>query len=273
MATILRLDDVTDGRLHDYTNLRDVNLRRRLETDRGLYLAEGEKVIRRAVAAGHEPRSFLLAPRWLESLAGVLDDVDAPCFVLDEATIESLTGFHVHRGALAAVNRPAPLPPEQVVEGARRIVVLEDLADHTNVGAAFRAAAALGADAVLVTPRCADPLYRRAIKVSMGTVFSLPWARIDPWPGGLDLLRDRGFTVAGLALEPDAMTLDELVADLPEHLAWVVGSEGHGLQPETMARTDRTVMIPMSHGVDSLNAASSLAVALWATRPQGDPAP
>lgn len=273
MATILRLDDVADERLHDYTNLRDVNLRRRLETDRGLYLAEGEKVIRRAVAAGHAPRSFLLAPRWLESLADVLEATDAPCFVLDEATIESLTGFHVHRGALAAMHRPSPVPVADVVDGARRIVVLEDLADHTNVGAAFRAAAALGADAVLVTPRCADPLYRRSIKVSMGTVFSLPWARVESWPGGLDALRERGFTVAALALDPAAVSLDELAEDLPDRLAWVVGSEGHGLQPATMARADRLVTIPMSHGVDSLNAAASLAVALWATRPGPEPAP
>ena len=173
-----------DDRLRDYLSLRDTSLRKLLETERGIYVAEGEKVVRRAVAAGHEPRSFLMAPRWAESLEDVLATTDAPCYGLDEDVIEQLTGFHVHRGALAALHRPALPSPAEVLAGARRIVVLEDLVDHTNVGAVFRTAAALGWDGVLLSPRCADPLYRRAIKVAMGAVFSLPYARLDDWKRG-----------------------------------------------------------------------------------------
>jgi tRNA G18 (ribose-2'-O)-methylase SpoU len=261
--------DPEDPRLRDYVGLTDVALRRRTEPERGLYIAESEKVIRRALAAGHRPRSNLMAQRWLTDLGDLVARAEAdgvPVFVGVPDVIEALTGFHLHRGALAAMRRPALPTVAQVLEGARRVLVLEDIVDHTNVGAVFRSAAALGVDAVLVTPRCADPLYRRAIRVSMGTVFQVPWTRIDPWPGAVAHLRDLGFTTAALALRDDSVGLDELAADPPERLALVLGTEGDGLSRRTLAEVDVTVRIPMLGGVDSLNVAAAGAVAAWALR-------
>ncbi len=258
-----------DPRLADYVSLTDVALRRRTEPERGLYIAESEKVIRRALAAGHRPRSFFMGRRWLTDLADVVAAAEAdgiPVFVGDHDVIEQLTGFHLHRGALAAMQRPVAPAMADLLADASRVLVLEDIVDHTNVGAAFRSAAALGVDAVLVTPRCADPLYRRAIRVSMGTVFQVPWTRIDPWPGGIDLLHEAGFTVAALALEGDSVGLDELAADPPDRLALVLGTEGDGLSRRTVAAADLTVRIPMAGGVDSLNVAAAGAVAMWALR-------
>ena len=186
MADLIALDDARDERLRDYTDLRDVQLRQSMEHERGIYIAEGTKVIERAVAAGHVPKSLLLAPRWLGTLSDILDSTDAPAYVLDEKAIERVTGFHVHRGALAAMHRPPARRVEDVLATARRVLVAEDLVDHTNIGAIMRNVAALGFDAVLLSPRCADPLYRRSIKVAMGAVFSLPWARIDDWYGAPD---------------------------------------------------------------------------------------
>lgn len=270
--SVVRVTDEHDPRLEDYVSLTDVALRRRLEPAGGLYLAESEKVIRRALAAGHRPRSYLMAERWLDDLADVVADAGrdgVPVFVGEPDVIERLTGFHLHRGALASMHRPAPRDLADVLEGARRVLVLEDVVDHTNVGAVFRSAAALGTDAVLVTPRCADPLYRRAIRVSMGTVFQVPWTRIDPWPGGIDRLHDLGFHVAALALTDDSVGLDELAADPPERLALVLGTEGDGLTRRTVAAVDSVVRIPMAGGVDSLNVAAAGAVAAWALRPRG----
>jgi tRNA G18 (ribose-2'-O)-methylase SpoU len=213
----------------------------------------------------------LVSPRWLPDLEAMLtsrDPGDPPVrvYVAEPAVLEAITGFHVHRGALAAMHRP-PLPPvAEVLAGARRVAVLEDVVDHTNVGAAFRSAAAIGVDAVLVTPRCADPLYRRSVRVSMGTVFQVPWTRVDPWPDGIALLRDAGFVTAALALSDDSISLDALEADPPERLALVLGAEGDGLKPATIAAADVTVRIPMAGGVDSLNVAAAAAVAFWATR-------
>ncbi|WP_371862467.1 TrmH family RNA methyltransferase [Cellulomonas composti] len=266
--------DPADDRLADYVSLTDVALRSRHEPARGLYIAESSTVLERALRAGHRPRSVLLAPRWVPDLERMVADLSADpgspgavtVFVADEAVLEAITGFHVHRGALAAMHRPPLAPVEAVLAGARRVAVLEDVVDHTNVGAAFRSAAALGVDAVLVTPRCADPLYRRSVRVSMGTVFQVPWTRIDPWPGAIDQLRELGFVTASLALSDDAITLDALVADLPERLALVLGAEGHGLKPATVAASDLVVRIPMAGGVDSLNVAAAAAVAFWATR-------
>ncbi len=268
----LTVTDPADPRLADYFNLTDVALRRKLDTERGLYLAESDKVIRRALAAGHRPRSFLMGRRWVSELADLVAAAEAdgvPVYVGTDDVITAMTGFHLHRGAIAAMHRPAPTPLEQVLEGARRVVVLEDIVDHTNVGAIFRSAAALGVDAVLVTPRCADPLYRRSIRVSMGTVFQVPWARIDPWPGGVSQLSARGFTVAAFALATDSLTLDELAADPPERLALVMGTEGDGLRARTLAACDVVVRIPMAGGVDSLNGAAASAVAMWAMRSTG----
>jgi tRNA G18 (ribose-2'-O)-methylase SpoU len=261
-----------DERLTDFVALTDVALRRRTEPERGLYIAESEKVIRRALAAGHRPRSYLMARRWLTDLADLVEQAEregVPVFVGEHDVIEQLTGFHLHRGALASMQRPALSPVEDLVAGARRVLVLEDVVDHTNVGAVFRSAAALGTDAVLVTPRCADPLYRRSIRVSMGTVFQVPWTRIEPWPGGVALLQGAGFTVATLALADDAVSLDELAADPPERLALVLGTEGDGLSHHTLSAADLTVTIPMAGGVDSLNVAAAGAVAAWALRPRG----
>ncbi|OYN88267.1 TrmH family RNA methyltransferase [Parenemella sanctibonifatiensis] len=262
-----------DPRLADYVRLRDTQLRHHLEAERGVYIAEGEKVIRRAAEAGGTPRSFLLAGRWLPGLADVLAKwPGVPVYVGDEAMIERLTGFHVHRGALACFERPEPRTVADLLAGElagrtrSRIAVLEGLVDHANVGAIFRSAAALGVDAVLVTPRCADPLYRRSIKVSMGTVFQVPWVRADPWPAAIGQLQDAGYVVAGMTLGEGAITLDELVAADHPKLALVFGTEGHGLTPKADSLLDARVTIPMMHGVDSLNVAASSAVAFWATR-------
>jgi tRNA G18 (ribose-2'-O)-methylase SpoU len=265
VARIVRLEDLGDPRLRDYIDLRDVQLRLKLESERGLFLAEGEKVVRRAVESGHSPRSFLMSPKWLDSLRDVLDGSDAPCFVLDDASIEKLTGFHVHRGALAALERPDLPAPADVLAAARKVVVIEDLADHTNVGAIFRSVAALGFDAVLLSPRCADPLYRRAIKVSMGSVFWLPYARVEDWYSAPDLLRDAGYTTYAMTLADDSVAIDAVARDV-DRLALVVGSEGHGLSPRWEQAADHRVTIPMAADIDSLNVASSVAVACWELR-------
>jgi tRNA G18 (ribose-2'-O)-methylase SpoU len=268
-VTVELVAHVDDERLRDYVGLTDVALRSRREPELGLYLAESDKVIRRALDAGHRPRSLLLTQKWLEPLAPLVARVQAagaPVFAGAPDVLEAITGFNVHRGAIASMHRP-PLPDvAELLAGARRVVVLEDVVDHTNVGAAFRSVAGLGADAVLVTPRCADPLYRRAVRVSMGTVFQVPWTRIEPWPGSVGTLRELGFTVAALALRPDAVPLDELAADPPDRLALVLGTEGDGLAPATVAAADLAVRIPMRGGVDSLNVAAAAAVAAWALR-------
>jgi tRNA G18 (ribose-2'-O)-methylase SpoU len=263
----IRITDPADDRVRDYTQLTDVALRRLREPSEGLYLAESEKVIRRALAAGHRPRSYLMAPRWLTDLTdlvGAAGRDDVPVYVAEPAVLAALTGFHLHRGAIAAMHRPDLPGVDAVLAGARRVAVLEDVVDHTNVGAMFRSAAALGIDAVLVTPRCADPLYRRSVRVSMGTVFQVPWTRIDPWPAGIELLHRAGFQVAALTLTEDAVTLDELQAAPPQRLALVLGTEGHGLDPTTTRLADLAVRIPMAGGVDSLNVAAASAVAFWA---------
>lgn len=268
-----RITDLADPALDDYLRMTDVKLRSRLEVERGLFMAESFEVISRAMNAGMAPRSFLMSEKWLPKFAPLYERFpDVPVFVGEETLIEQLTGFHLHRGALAAMQRPVLPTVDELLQQARagsgrtRIAVLEDIVDHTNVGAAFRSAAALGVDAVLVTPRCADPLYRRSIRVSMGTVFQVPWTRIEPWPGGIDHLQEHGFTVAGMTLGEGAITLDELVAEDHDELALVLGTEGHGLSAAADHRLDRRVTIPMMHGVDSLNVAAASAVAFYATR-------
>ena len=270
VVVVRRVEGPDDDRLADYVGLTDVALRSRREPEQGLYMAESEKVIRRALAAGHVPRSLLLSDRWLEPMADLVEQVarfGAPVLVGTPAVLQEITGFNVHRGAIAAMHRPDPVPVADVLAGARRVVVLEDVVDHTNVGAVFRSVAGIGADAVLVSPRCADPLYRRAVRVSMGTVFQVPWARLEPWPGGLSLLREHGFVVAALALTPTAVALDVLAAAPPDRLALVLGTEGDGLSDVALDVADLAVRIPMAGGVDSLNVAAAAAVALWATRP------
>lgn len=263
MAEVVELADPDDPRLADYRDLRDVELRKHLEAEHGLFLAEGEKVVRRAVEAGHDARSFLMAPRWLDGLADVLDRSDGPCFVLSEDLIEQVTGFHVHRGALASLHR-RPLPSvDEVLAGARSVLVLEDLVDHTNVGAIFRSGAALGFDAVVLAPRCADPLYRRSIKVGMGAVFALPWTRLPDWHGALPDLSRRGFTTVALTLSDDPVPIEDAVAGV-DRLALVLGSEGHGLSRRWEDTAERRAIIPMAAGIDSLNVAAATAVACYA---------
>ncbi|NYE38253.1 tRNA G18 (ribose-2'-O)-methylase SpoU [Nocardioides cavernae] len=263
MAEVVEISDPGDPRLADYRDLRDVELRKHLEAEHGLFLAEGAKVVRRAVEAGHDARSFLMAPRWLDGLADVLERSDGPCFVLSEEMIEQVTGFHVHRGALASLRRQQLPPVDDVLAGARSVLVLEDIVDHTNVGAIFRSGAALGFDAVLLAPRCADPLYRRSIKVGMGAVFSTPWTRLPDWYDALPELSRRGFTTVALTLSEDSVPIEEAVAGVGR-LALVLGSEGHGLSPRWEASADRRAIIPMAAGIDSLNVAAATAVACYA---------
>ena len=264
MAEQILVDSASDARLADYRDLRDVSLRKHLESTHGLFLAEGEKVVRRAVEAGFTPRSFLMAPRWLDGLADVLATSSAPCFVVSEALAEEVTGFHVHRGALASLER-RPLPsPASVLESARSVLVLEDIVDHTNVGAIFRSGAAFGFDAVLLSPRCADPLYRRSIKVGMGAVFTTPWTRLDDWYDALPTLSSLGFTTVALTLAPDAQPIESAVAGV-DRVALVLGSEGHGLSSRWEQTADRRAIIAMAPGVDSLNVAAATAVACYVT--------
>ena len=272
----IEITDPADERVRDYFTLTDVALRTKVEPERGLYLAESEKVIRRALGAGHRPRSFLMGKRWVTDLSDIVEQAESqgvPVYFASAGIIETMTGFHLHRGALASMHRPQLVEPTELLQqalqnDASRILVLEDIVDHTNVGAVFRSAAALGVDAVLTTPRCADPLYRRAVRVSMGTVFQVPWTRIEPWPAGLQVLRDHGFTVAAFALGDGAVSLDDLAANQPDRLAMVFGTEGDGLSRLAVKGADLVVKIPMSGGVDSLNIAAASAVALWALRPR-----
>lgn len=264
---VIRIEDLGDPALDDYSRLTDVALRRVREPEGGLYIAESTKVIARAVEAGHRPRSALVLEKWLPELEPLLSGFpDMPVFVGDSDVLEKLTGFHLHRGALAAMHRPRLPEPGELLASARRVVVLEDIVDHTNVGAIFRSVAGLGADAVLVTPSCADPLYRRSVRVSMGTVLQVPWTRLPGWSEAAPLLHAAGFHIAALALSDSAVDLDAFAAAPPHRVALVFGTEGDGLSRKALDAADSVVTIPMMRGVDSLNVASASAVALWALR-------
>lgn len=256
--------DLADPRLDDYRDLTDTALRAVREPADGLYIAETSKVIARALAAGHEPRSVLVSSRRVDEVRRIVGERPVPVFVVSDEVAEGVTGYQVHRGALAAMHRPPLRPVADVVHGARLVLVLEDLGDHTNVGAAFRAAAGLGADAVLVSPRCADPLYRRSVRVSMGTVFQVPWTRIDEWDAAVSALRAGGFEIAALALSDSAVDLRDYAARRPDRVALLLGAEGDGLSRTALESADAVVTIPMSGGVDSLNVAVAAAVGLWA---------
>jgi tRNA G18 (ribose-2'-O)-methylase SpoU len=259
------ITDPADDRLADYRDLTDVALRRVLEPEGGLYIAESAKVIARAIAAGHRPRSVLVQEKWLADIEELVTGT-VPVYVVTPEMAEALTGYAVHRGALAAMHRPVLPALAEVVAGARLVVVLEDIVDHTNVGAIFRAAAGLGADAVLVSPRCADPLYRRSVRVSMGTVFQVPWTRLPEWSEARGVLHDAGFELAALALADGAVTLDAFSARRPERVALILGAEGDGLSRKALEAADTVVTVPMAGGVDSLNVAAASAVALWELR-------
>ena len=283
----IHLDSIDDERVAAYVNLTEIQLRNRLEPSKGLFIAESPKVIDRALAAGREPISLLVEESWIDGMSGMFDVIEKrwgdgiPVYVASPEQLKRLTGYRLHRGALAAMKRWSLPSVEEVCHGARRVAVMENIVDHTNVGALMRSAAALDVDAVLVTPSCGDPLYRRAVRVSMGTVFQVPWTRIGGddkhyWPfTGMRELHDLGFTTVAMALEDDSISLAELVrrlnnaeteSDHIDKLALIFGTEGDGLSHHTISRADLTVKIPMSHGVDSLNVAASSAVAFYATR-------
>ncbi len=270
MSVSVVVAGLADPRLADYARLTDVGHRVRREPAAGVFIAEGATVLTRALDAGYVPRSLLLAPNRVGPAAALVDAVaaaGAPVYVAEPGVLEELTGYHVHRGLLAAMNR-RPLPSvADVLVGARRVAVLEDIVDHTNLGAAFRSGAALGVDAILVTPSCADPLYRRAIRTSMGTVFQVPWTRLPSWPDGIADLQAAGFLTVGLTPAPDALNLEELGRRRASRIALVLGTEGDGLRPETVAAVDVRVRIPMASAVDSLNVAAAAAVAFYALRP------
>ena len=255
--------DPDDPRVRDFTALTDVAARSVREPAEGLFIAEGAKVIVRALAAGYRPRTVLTEPKWLPDLAASLEGSGAEVLLADPDVLRAVTGYRVHRGALASFERRPLPPPSALLAAARFVVVLVDLVDHTNVGAIFRNAAALGADAVLVTPGCADPLYRRSVKVSMGTVLAVPWTRT-----GADPLADlAGFTTIALTPAPDALDVDDVAPD-NDRRAVLLGTEGDGLSRAVAARADRRVRIPMSGGVDSLNVAAASAIALHCLRPR-----
>jgi tRNA G18 (ribose-2'-O)-methylase SpoU len=268
---VIRIEDLSDPRLRDYAHATDVALKNSHRTEagreHGLYLAESLLVLERALRAGHVPRSVLaLGASEGEATAALAaaGHPEVPVFVGPGDLLAELTGYLLHRGLIASMRRP-PLPdPAELIRRARRIVVLENVVDPTNVGAIFRSAGAIGADAVLVTPRCSDPFYRRAIRVSMGTVLQVPWTRAPEWPALSPLLREHGFHTAALALTPDAVSLRDFERALPERVALVLGAEGEGLTAEAIAAADTVVQIPMLHGIDSLNVAAASAVAMWA---------
>jgi tRNA G18 (ribose-2'-O)-methylase SpoU len=252
--------DPDDERLADYRALTDVELRTRWELPHGLFIAEGELVLRRALRAGYRPRSFLLD----EKRAGQLADLTgAPVYTASQQVLQRTTGFHVHRGVLGSFHR-RPVPPAADVLGtARRVAVCEDVNNHTNLGAIFRAAAALGIDGVLLSPSCADPLYRRSVRVSMGEVFAVPYATLDAWPRALEEVRAAGFALLALTPADGAVPIQRLDAALRDRPAVLLGAEGPGLSAAALAACDLRVAIPMRRGVDSLNVAAAAAVAFW----------
>lgn len=295
---LIHVDTLDDARLDAYARLTEAQLRSKLEPERALFIAESGKVIERAFEGGMEPYSLLMEEKWLASMEPLITRMEErfpalPVFIAPHHELAQLTGFELTRGALGAFRRPALPSVEEVVRDARLVAVLENITNHTNVGAIFRSAAAIGVDAVLVSPACYDPLYRRAVRVSMGTVFQVPWTRIGEEadagaeasastrkhakgrPGqpsaawareGIPLLSRLGFTTAAMALSDDSVPLDDERLARADKLALVFGTEGDGLAHETIAQCDYTVRIPMKHDVDSLNVAAASAVAFWQFR-------
>lgn len=295
---LIHVDSLDDERLDPYARLTEAQLRSKLEPERALFIAESGKVIERAFEGGMTPMSLLMEEKWVESTTPLIERMerahpDLAVLIAPHDELARLTGFELTRGALGAFRRPALPSVAEVVRDARLIAVLENITNHTNVGAIFRSAAALGVDAILVTPTCYDPLYRRAVRVSMGTVFQVPWTRIGDdadgtdaharegrahakgTPGhpaitwaetGIPLLRELGFTTAAMALSDESVPLDDPTLNAAEKVALVFGTEGDGLDPATIEACDCTVRIPMAHGVDSLNVAAASAVAFWQFR-------
>jgi tRNA G18 (ribose-2'-O)-methylase SpoU len=270
MAEFIKIDDFGAEELDAYARLTGAQLRSRLDPEKAIFIAESPEVIRVAMDAGIEPISLLTDERLINTaVANIIDRMgDKPIYTATREVLSSLTGFALTRGALAAMRRPLPRPVSEVIAGARRIAILEEVADSTNIGALFRSAAALNIDAVLVTPTCCDPLCRRAVRVSMGTVFLVPWTRIGEkhtdWPAmGLEKLKSLGFKTCAMALTDESVSIDDDRLMAEDKLAIILGTEGDGLSKTTIASCDYTAKIPMSHGVDSLNVAAAGAVAFW----------
>jgi tRNA G18 (ribose-2'-O)-methylase SpoU len=263
MSHLIAIEDLADPRLADYAHLTDVALKKS-GGDHGLYLAESLLVMQRALRAGHAPRSVLALGSSVDEALAATAAFDIPVFAGPPELLEQLTGYLLHRGLIASMHRP-PLPTVgSLLASSRRVVILENVVDPTNVGAIFRSVAAIGADAVLVTPRCSDPFYRRAIRVSMGTVLQVPWTRTADWTTLRAELTEAGFHTAALALTADAVDLRAFAATAPERVALVLGTEGEGLTPDAIAAADTVVQVPMRHGIDSLNVAAAAAVAMYA---------
>ena len=270
MPNIIEITDFHAPELDPYARLTQNQLRNRLEPEKGIFIAESPKVIDRALDAGYKPVSLLMERKQITGpAAGILSRCgDAPVYTADREMLAELTGFELTRGVLCAFRRPAPRPVEELCRDARRVAVLEGIVDSTNVGAIFRSAAALNMDAVLINPSCCDPLCRRAVRVSMGTVFQVPWGQLGEtpadWPEkGMDILHSLGFKTAAMALRDRSVSIDDEQLAKEPKLAIVLGTEGDGLAAGTIASCDYTVKIPMSHGVDSLNVAAASAVAFW----------
>ena len=270
MPNIIEITDFHAPELDPYARLTQNQLRNRLEPEKGIFIAESPKVLDRALDAGYKPVSLLMERKQITGpAAGILSRCgDAPVYTADREMLAELTGFELTRGVLCAFRRPAPCPVEELCKNARRVAVLEGIVDSTNVGAIFRSAAALNMDAVLINPSCCDPLCRRAVRVSMGTVFQVPWGQLGEtpadWPEkGMDILHSLGFKTAAMALSDRSVSIDDEQLAKEPKLAIVLGTEGDGLAAGTIASCDYTVKIPMSHGVDSLNVAAASAVAFW----------
>jgi tRNA G18 (ribose-2'-O)-methylase SpoU len=261
---IMQVADLSDARLDEYLRLSEAHLRMRTDVENGLYIAESTKVVQRAINAGHVPRSFLLAEKHLDQLAEEFNRFpDAPIFIGDDRQLQDLVGFHLHRGAMASMNRPEPLVLSQVLEASSRVAILEDIADHTNLGAIIRSASGLGVDAVLLTPKCVDPWYRRSARVSMGTVFDLPWVRMLSWPEDIQTLKQHGYQMLAMELTDDAIPLNEVQITAGQKVAMILGNEGRGVTAQALEAVDQTVIIPMHREVDSLNVGAASAIAFW----------
>lgn len=261
MRPPVTIDDPADPRIAEYVGLRDPELRRHVEAEAGIFVAEGQHAVARLIPSPYPVRSVLVTPARLDDLAPVLDGVDAPVYVATPAVMREVVGFDLHRGVVAAAER-LPLPSAgRLLEGARTVAVLEALNDHENLGVLFRAAAGFGIDAVLLDPRCADPLYRRTVRVSQGYVLHVPWTRLAPWPEALDEVRRAGFTVVALTPASDAESVDGLDPVATGRAALLLGAEGPGLTAAALALADRRVRIPTVPGFDSLNVATAAAIA------------
>jgi len=275
MTEVIEIGDFLSPELDVFARLTEAELRSKVEPEKGVFIAESPKVIGLALDAGYEPLSILVERRHIDGQArGIIDRCDGiPVYTASDDVLARLTGYRLSRGVLCAMRRPALRKAEELCGEARRVVVLDGIMDSTNVGAIIRSAAALSVDALLVTPSCNDPLCRRSVRVSMGTVFQVPWTRIgkdsSEWPQrGIEMLRRMGFKTVAMALSDTAMRIDDPRLVSEDKLAIVMGTEGSGLAPDTIAGCDYTVCIPMSHGVDSLNVAAASAVAFWQLRAQ-----